>query len=202
MTLLHWPLPHSKPSLLSKATKIWWGRMTSKETRKKSCKGLFIPLSTSSIREFVTGTHLPKSREEGNAAQTYGAIDPGSKTAAANGCGPWLWLQLLVFLSCTVKPYLAHRNPYAREMGSIPLFLQSLDYFPANQWQHMNLEEAFQCQVLAANSVLCRKINLTCFLPRGLNWHEGSGLVFSHKVSWEDIKCCWSGHHRGYAVVW
>lgn len=77
-----------------------------------------------------------------------------------NGCGPWPGLQLLVFPSRTMNPYLAYRNPYAREMGSIPRFLQGLDYVPANQLQHMSLGEAFQSQDLAADNVLCHKINL------------------------------------------
>lgn len=39
-----------------------------------------------------------------------------------------------------------------------------------------------------------------CFLPRRLNWHKGSDLVFLQKVPWEDTGCCWSGHHR--VMLW
>lgn len=75
----------------------------------------------------------------------------------------WLWP-----MAMTAAPglpqlhhetYLAYRNPYARETASIPCFPQGLDYVPANQLQHMSLEEAFQSQDLAADNVLCHKIN-------------------------------------------
>lgn len=94
MTLLHLALASLKNFFTLQSHKDLVGKDDQQGDKKNFCKGIFMPLLLSPLgsllQELISQNEGKKEMLHKNMEkQRKLCVDPSSKTAAANDCGPW-----------------------------------------------------------------------------------------------------------------